>query len=88
MVGAELHLRDGEDHRDRLDLRDHDEAVCVHRSYIVARVDLPEARSSVRRSDDMAIRNIEPLRVHLRLIGFQDPFQLADRRRRGVEILA
>lgn len=85
--GAELDLGNCEDHRDRLDLGDHDETVRVRRLYIVARIDLTQARSSVGRSDDTAIRDVESLSLHLRRVGLHGPFQLAYRGRRGVEIL-
>ena len=47
-------LRDGEDHRDRLQLRDHHQAVGVARVHDVAGVDLAQAEAPADRRGDAA----------------------------------
>ena len=56
----EVGLRQGEDHRDRLDLGDHDEAVGVGRMDDVALIDLPHAGDPGDRRSQLACIRAAP----------------------------
>ena len=56
-------LRQGEDHRDRLDLGDDDEAVGVGRMDDVADIDLPHAGDPIDRRGELRVARAAPWRL-------------------------
>ena len=69
-------LRQREDHRDRLDLGDHDEAVGVGRVDDVADIDLPYAGDPVDRRGQPGVVELHLGRFDQRLVGFDGALQL------------
>ena len=65
-----IRLRQREDQRDRLDLRDVDEAVGIGRVNDVADVDLPDAGHPIDRRGETGVTEIDPRAFDDRLVGF------------------
>ena len=84
---AELLLRQGEQHRDRLDLGDDDDAARVGRVHDVALVDLADAGAAGDRRDDAGVVEDRLGVVDLRLIELHLRFLLRHQRFLGVELL-
>ena len=76
----QLRLRQGEDQRDRLDLRHHHEAVGIGRMDDVADIDLSHAGDSRNRRRQPGIAQLDFGLLDQRLIGFDRTLQLGDLR--------
>ena len=85
---AELLLRQGEQHRERLQLRDDDDAVRVRGMHDVALVDLADAGAAGDRRNDLGVVEDRLGVVDLRLIELHLGFLLRHRHFLGVELLA
>ncbi len=79
-------LGQGEQHRDRMELRDDDDAGRGGGD-VVALVDLAQADPALDRRGDAAVRDVELLLVDLRLVGGDDALVLLDRRGLRVDVL-
>ena len=85
--GLQIVLGHGEQHADRLDLRDHDEAVGIARRDVVALVDQTQPDAAVERRDDSGVGEVDLGRLHHGAIGFDRALVLRHQRGLGVELL-
>ena len=81
-------LGGGEQHADRRDLGDDDDAGRIGRLQIVAGVDEPQADAAADRRDDAAIGDVELGGVDLRLVGADRRLVLRDGERLILDLLA
>ena len=65
-----------EDHGDRLQLRDHGDAGRARRLHVISRIDQPQPDAAGDRRDDVAISEVERLRVDQALVLFHRAFVL------------
>src|SRR4029077_10701199 len=69
-----------EDHRDRLQLRDDRDAAGARGLHVIARIDQAQPDAAGHRRDDVAIGDVERLRVDLRLIDLYRSLVLLDQK--------
>ena len=84
---GDIVLRKGEDDRDRLDLREEDDAVRIARRHVVALVDLPQADPAGDRRGDVAVGEVQLRAVHGALVRLCHPLVLGDQRPLRVDLL-
>src|ERR1700742_432771 len=83
----QLILRQREDHGDRLQLRDDDEAAGIGGVYDVALVDEPDARASGQWRADRGVVELDLRRVDIGLVGRDRGLQLPHQRALRVDLL-
>lgn len=81
-------MRQREDHRDRLHLRDHDDAAGIARLHIVAGVDEPQTDPAIAGGDDAAIVEIERGILDVGFVGQHDRLILQNEGTLGIDLLA
>ena len=75
---GECFLREREDHRDRLNLRDIDKAVRISRMNDVADIDLANAGDAIDRRGELGVAQIDAGRIDQRFVRFDRGLQLAE----------
>ena len=84
---GQVGLGHGEQHRDRLHLRDDDDAVDVAAAYEVADVHLAQPEPAGNGRDDLRERQLQLRVVHLGVVGLDCALDLLDQRLLGRELL-
>ncbi len=80
-------LRQGEEHRDRMDLGDRHDPCRVPGMHHVARIDLAQADTSLKRRGDGAVAEVQPRCRDRRIVAGDHRGQAVDHRLLGIDLL-